>query len=111
MKQETRTKLHQWIEQEYQPWKTKMAEYNVKKQKNMEKLLVNSKGLQSVVGLLLDGEADEAVALWNKLGLMPQLSKVVVDRQREMITLTPTEGGAITLTLSELLGELDKMLG
>jgi hypothetical protein len=103
-------KLQEWIEQQFQPWQKAVRQAQEQRAAGEDQFRRNTRELQKIIGMLLDGKVSTAVDLWNRIGLSPQLRDVRVDTDTDVITLIPAEGEELKLSIDQMLEELQAMV-
>lgn len=102
-------KTQNWFENTFSPWK-KMAEENLSKQKMFEQNLQESASeVKYIVSLLLENKGEEAVRLWNELGLDPMLEHVELDMRTDTLIMKPKNDVAFELRLGTMIRELQRL--
>jgi predicted RNase H-like nuclease (RuvC/YqgF family) len=99
----------QWYEAEFLPWQAKASAYRAEKANQREILMRHLPALQTMVGLLLEGQTKRAVLAWNALGLEPALAEIIIGKNGDEILLRSKGGKAEHLTLDEVIAGLEAL--
>ncbi len=116
MKQEaqamsTMSTVQRWQTEEFLPWLQQAQSYASQKQQQQTHLRNNLPALQTMVGLLLEGQTKRAVLAWNALGLEPVLAEIVISKDGAQVLLRAKGGRTETLTFDEIIAALKGLAG
>jgi hypothetical protein len=109
MKNQTPQSAKEWYEQAFLPWQKEAQAYQTEKQRLQKKLRDHTAQLQTMIGLLLEGQSKRAVLAWNALGLEPALAEMVMSGDRESLLLRSKGGQTQTLRLDDLIAGLEQI--
>lgn len=98
--------VHDWHTHEFLPWLAKAQSYQAEKAEQQAALRRHLPALQTMVGLLLEGQTKRAVLAWNSLNLEPILAEIVVSKDGEQVLLRAKGGRTEILALDELIAGL-----
>jgi hypothetical protein len=101
--------IQRWQQEQFLPWLNQAQAYAQEKQRQQAKLQQHLVALQSLVGLLLEGQTNRAVLAWNALGLEPVLAEIVLSKDGEQVLLRAKGGRTETLTLDEIIAALQAL--
>jgi hypothetical protein len=104
------TKIEEWKEKEFLPWKLAMQKYMDEKAAQTEKLKSHAGELQSIVALLCEGRTRQALLAWNTLGLHPRLKDLRVSGDGESLSLVGVDGNVTVLRLDDIIADLQALV-
>jgi hypothetical protein len=107
----TLTETQRWREEEFLPWLQQARSYAQEKQQQQQALRRNLPALQTMVGLLLEGQTKRAALAWNSLGLEPALAEIVISKDGHQVLLRAKGGRTETLNLDEIINALQGLTG
>lgn len=110
MTQQKSSTAQQWYETEFLPWKAKANAYSAEKAAQQAKLRQHLPALQTMVGLLMEGQTKRAVMAWNSLGLQPMLTEIILGKNGEDVLLRTKGGVAEHMTLDAMIAGLDALV-
>ena len=99
-----------WYETEFLPWKAKANAYSAEKAAQQNLLRQHVPALQTMVGLLMEGQTKRAVMAWNSLGLQPMLTEIVIGKQGDEILLRTRGGKAETMNVDAMIAGLEALV-
>tara|TARA_R110000868_G_scaffold189695_2_gene433114 strand:- start:160956 stop:161279 length:324 start_codon:yes stop_codon:yes gene_type:complete len=102
--------LNKWVENEYNPWKKAMLEFNDKGHDVKSIVQRNAAELKYIIALLLEKREAQAVKIWNELELNPVLQTLELNTPKDELVMVQATGEKETLSISVLLDELQAML-
>lgn len=102
--------VQDWHTHEFLPWQAKAQSYQAEKAAQQAALRRHLPALQTMVGLLLEGQTKRAVLAWNSLNLEPVLADLVLSKDGEQVLLRAKGGRTETLTLDELIEGLKALV-
>lgn len=100
----------QWYETEFLPWKAQANAYVAEKAAQQNALRQHLPALQTMVGLLMEGQTRRAVMAWNALGLNPMLAEIILSKNGDEILLRTKGGKAETITLDAMIAGLEALV-
>jgi hypothetical protein len=103
------TKAQRWQQEEFLPWLQQAQAYAQEKQQQQQALRRNLPALQTMVGLLLEGQTKRATMAWNALGLEPALAEIVLSKDGQQILLRAKGGRTETLNLDDVIAALQAL--
>ncbi len=104
------SEIQKWKEEVFQPWKKQAEAFQIELKKSETALRQHANSLKYIVSLLLEKRESEAVAIWNNIGLNPELMKIELNLTTENMRITTADGRVETLQLSQLLSDLEALL-
>lgn len=101
--------VQNWLDQEFLPWQAKARSYAGEKQALQQRLRQQLPALQTLVGMLLEGQTKRAVMAWNSLGLEPLLAEIVLNRTGTEVMLRAKGGKTEVVNLDEVIATLQQL--
>ncbi|MCA3244378.1 MAG: hypothetical protein INF43_03610 [Alphaproteobacteria bacterium] len=101
--------IQRWRQEQFMPWLHQAQAYQLEKAQQQARLRQHLPALQTMVGLLLEGQTNRAVLAWNGLGLEPALADIVLSRDGEQVLLRAKGGRTEILPLTEIIDALQAL--
>jgi hypothetical protein len=106
----TPSAIQRWRHEQFLPWLQQAQAYNLAKEQQQARLRQHLPALQTMVGLLLEGQTKRAVLAWNSLSLEPALAEIVLSKDGEQVLLRAKGGRTETLALTEIIAALQTFI-
>lgn len=103
-------KAQKWLEESFVPWKEKAKENERMLVVFEQRIKENAAEVKYIVTLLIEGETEKAVRLWNNLALEPMLQSIKIDMRANNVTFVPYSGNMFDISLSVMIRELQALL-
>ncbi|MFT7434138.1 MAG: hypothetical protein ACI9TY_001786 [Alphaproteobacteria bacterium] len=104
------TVMKNWVENELNPWKQAMSDYENQTKDVVSIVQRNAAELKYIISLLLEKREAEAVKIWNDLELNPLLESIKLNIEKDELTMKTLQGEDQFLSITSLLAELEMML-
>lgn len=102
--------IKQWHQEQFMPWKQAMEKHLAERKNLNLKLKHNATELKYIAALLLEQRTNEALALWNELGLEPKLADLQIDYANKGFVMVDAAGNQQKIALEVLMNELQSLL-